>query len=69
LKKLIFILLALPVVIVVLFLATKMRWKWSKPARPPVVQPNPKRGRAGLWQMKIASKVCGGWGLARANQI
>jgi hypothetical protein len=36
-KRLFFILLALPVVIVVVLLLTRMRWKFSKPATPPVV--------------------------------
>jgi len=39
LKKVVFILLALPVLIVVVLLLTKMRWKFSKPSNPrPVTQ-------------------------------
>jgi len=39
LKKLIFSLLALPVVLVILFLATQMRWKWSRPVARPDAAP------------------------------
>lgn len=36
LKKFVFILFAVPVLIVVFLVLTKMRWKFSKPVRPPV---------------------------------
>lgn len=33
-KRLFFVLIFLPVLLVLIFLLTQMRWKWSKPARP-----------------------------------